>query len=408
MRQPTCSWDKAVDSAMRVQGLNERILCVDDNENVLASYQRCLRDHFKVDVAINAPSALRLLNTNGPYAVVVSDMHMPSIDGIRLLTQVKKDHPQCVRIMLTGDTDQRIAIGAVNEGSIFRFLTKPCPPDVLMKALDDGVRQYRLQIAERDILDRTLGGCVGVLTDLLALTDPQTFARALHMRERIAVLAKYLDQGDAWEIETAAMLAPIGAATIPPGIMHKSRSGALLTSDEKRMLARVPAIGHKLLASIPRLEGIARIILYQNKQFDGSGFPNDEVAGTSIPVGARLLRVVHDLSHYEAGGVPTAKAISQLVALQGYYDPDILTAASQCLPELLDTHEHAVRQRIVMVQDLRIGHVLRSDIRTKDGMLLLTAGHAISATLLERLRNSASVQEILASITVDEPVTMGS
>jgi response regulator RpfG family c-di-GMP phosphodiesterase len=386
--------------------MNERILCVDDNENVLATYQRSLRNLYQVDIAINASSALRLLNHNGPYAVIVSDMHMPSIDGIRLLTQAKKDHPQCVRIMLTGDADQRTAIGAVNEGSIFRFLTKPCPPEILMIALEDGVRQYRLQIAERDILDRTLGGCVGVLTDLLSLTDPQSFARALHMRERIAVLAKYIGQGDIWEIETAAMLAPIGAATIPPGILHKSRSGAPLNGDEKRMLARVPAIGHKLLASIPRLEGIARIILYQNKQFDGSGFPNDEVAGTDIPVGARLLRVVNDLSHYEAGGVPTTQAIPLLVALQGYYDPGILAAASQCLPDLSDSHEHAVRQRIVTVHDLRIGHVLRSDILTRDGTLLLRAGNALSATLLERLMNSASVNEILASISVDEPETM--
>jgi response regulator RpfG family c-di-GMP phosphodiesterase len=384
--------------------MQERILFVDDDESILKAFERSLRKNFTVDSAINAQSAMQLLNNNGPYAVVISDMRMPSIDGIRLLTQVKIDHPECVAIMLTGDGDQRTAIKAVNEGSIFRFLTKPCPPDLLMKALNDGVRQYRLQIAERDFLDRTLGGCVQVLTDLLSLADPQTFARARDMRERIRVLAKQLGEGDTWEIETAAMLAPIGVATLPPGVLHKSRSGTELNEGEKSMIARVPAIGHKLLSTIPRLEGVARIILYQNKQFDGSGFPKDDVAGTNIPVGARLLRVVNDLSHYEMGGVPTVQAISKLESLPGYYDPDILAAAALCLPGLAETRSHAVCIRQVQVRDLRIGHVLRSDILTRDGKLLLAEGHAISATLLERLLNSSRVNDVTDPIMVDEPI----
>jgi response regulator RpfG family c-di-GMP phosphodiesterase len=397
-----------LDAVNKSNFLNERILCVDDDENALAAYQRTLRKHYTVDIAINAQSAMNLLNRSGPYAVVVSDMHMPSIDGIRLLSHIKIDHHESIGVMLTGDGDQSTAIQAVNDGSVFRFLTKPCPPDILIKAIDDAVRQYRLQIAERDVLNRTLGGCIQVLTDLLSFSDPQTFARVRHMRERIQVLTQNLGQGDAWEIETAAILAPIGAATIPSEILHKCRTGQELNTNERGMLTRVPGTGHKLLASIPRLEGVARIILYQNKQFDGSGFPPDDVAGTDIPIGARLLRVVNDLSHYEESGVPTTQAITQLSSLPGYYDPDILTAAATCLPGLSGTREHAVRQRSVSVRDLRIGHVLRSDICTRDGKLLLPAGHALSATLLERLSNSARVNEVIEPIAVDEPIAQDS
>lgn len=70
--------------------------------------------------------------------------------------------------MLTGNSDQQTAIDAVNEGNIFRFLTKPCPPEMLAGALHAGIRQYQLVTAEKELLEKTLRGSIKVLTDVLS------------------------------------------------------------------------------------------------------------------------------------------------------------------------------------------------------------------------------------------------
>src|ERR1700744_2345082 len=113
----------------------EKILMVDDESNVLTAYEHLMHKEFKIDTAVGGAAALRTLATNGPYAVVVSDMRMPEMDGVQLLAKIKELSPDTVRIMLTGYADLQSAIGAVNEGSIFRFLTKPCEKETLAKTL---------------------------------------------------------------------------------------------------------------------------------------------------------------------------------------------------------------------------------------------------------------------------------
>jgi len=106
-----------------------KILCVDDEPNVLKAYKRGLRSNFAIDIATSGGEALQFIESRGPYAVIVSDMRMPQMNGIELLNTVKQCAPDTVRIMLTGNADQQTAIDAVNPGEIFRFLNKPCQPE---------------------------------------------------------------------------------------------------------------------------------------------------------------------------------------------------------------------------------------------------------------------------------------
>src|ERR1700733_8122058 len=103
--------------------MSNRILCVDDDINILEGYQRALRKEFDITTAPGGEEALVKIRDEGPFAVVVSDMRMPGMDGIQLLTRIKQVAPESVRIMLTGNADQQTAMNAVNEGNIFRFLT---------------------------------------------------------------------------------------------------------------------------------------------------------------------------------------------------------------------------------------------------------------------------------------------
>jgi len=109
--------------------MSEKILFVDDEKFVLDTFRRNLRKHFEIETAEGSMAAFDQLERNGPFAVVVSDLKMPKMNGVEFLSMVKTRYPDSIRIMLTGQGDLNTAVAAVNQGSIFRFLTKPCSPD---------------------------------------------------------------------------------------------------------------------------------------------------------------------------------------------------------------------------------------------------------------------------------------
>ena len=131
----------------------EKILIVDDDEKMLDAYRRHLKKSFDADVAKDGDLAMTLVGRNGPYAVIISDFRMPGMDGIEFLSRVREAAADSVRMMLTGYADLDIVMEAVNEGYIFRFLTKPCKPEDLHAALEAGVRQYQLIQKERELAE---------------------------------------------------------------------------------------------------------------------------------------------------------------------------------------------------------------------------------------------------------------
>jgi DNA-binding NtrC family response regulator len=150
----------------------EKILLVDDDNSVLDGYRRSLCREFSLETALGGEQALQFAADNGPYAVVVSDMRMPGMDGIQLLSRIKTLAPDTIRVMLTGNADMDTAIHAINEGSIFRFLNKPCSKEVMAKTLTAALVQYRLFNSEKQLLEQTLSGSMQVLTEVLSLSTP--------------------------------------------------------------------------------------------------------------------------------------------------------------------------------------------------------------------------------------------
>src|SRR5438876_3981097 len=102
--------------------MSKKILCVDDEPNILQAYQRSLRKQFAIDTALGGAQALELIASQGPYAVIVADMQMPGMNGIEFLIQAAQKTPDTVRIMLTGNADQKTAVEAGNKGHVFQFL----------------------------------------------------------------------------------------------------------------------------------------------------------------------------------------------------------------------------------------------------------------------------------------------
>ncbi len=383
--------------------MTTKILCVDDDANILAAFQRNLRKQFTLEIALSGEEALAALNAKGPYAVLVADMQMPGMNGVQLLTRAGEQWPDTVRVMLTGNADRDTAIEAVNQGHIFRFLTKPCPPERLAVTLAAGLQQYRLVTAERELLEKTLSGSVRLLTDLLSVTDPTSFGQGQALKEYVRAFARELKISQTWDLEVAALLCRIGCVTIPAPLLAKAREGGAVTACEAELLARVPEIGARLLANIPRLETVSRIVLYQDKHYDGSGFPSDHVAGQDLPIGARILKVLADLSGLEASGRPRFKALEEMHQRRGWYDPTVLEAAFVCFDVSLPEGEHPrSKERSLRANELRVGQQFLTEVRTTDGMLIVTAGTTISPVLLERLHNFASVTGLQEPLHVCE------
>ncbi len=131
-----------------------KVLFVDDEPLVLDALRRMLRDKFHTYTADSGEKGLAAIEENGPFAVVISDMRMPGMNGAEFLARIRKDAPDTVRMLLTGFTDLDAAIAAVNEGNIFRFLTKPCKKDELVGAINLGLTQYRSTLAGKGSVKR--------------------------------------------------------------------------------------------------------------------------------------------------------------------------------------------------------------------------------------------------------------
>ncbi|MCD4691554.1 MAG: response regulator, partial [Calditrichales bacterium] len=282
--------------------MSTKILFVDDEQHVLSSHRRTFRKKYDVVTAMGGEIALETIETKGPFPVVVSDMQMPGMNGVQLLSKIRKIAPDTIRIMLTGNADLNTAMEAVNEGNVYRFLTKPCHPEQLAKIIDSGVRQYQLIKAEQELLNKTLKGSIKVLIDILSIIDQQSFSRTLKLRDYIRKLCKARIISSSWELDISALLSQIGQVTIPSGVISKIHKNEEISDVEKNMLDRVPQVGHDLLANIPRLENISKIILYQNKLFNGQGLPNDSVKGIDIPLGSRIIKILSDFLQIEESG----------------------------------------------------------------------------------------------------------
>ena len=390
--------------------MTNKVLFVDDDANILASFRRRLGRRFDVATVLGGAQGLEVLENEGPVAVVVSDQRMPNMDGVEFLGEVRKRAPDTVRMMLTGNTDVTTAIKAVNEGHIFRFFTKPCPPEEMEVAIEAGLKQYNLVRAERELLEQTLAGSVKVLTDVLSLVNPEAFKKTRLLRGWVREVAGKLELPNVWELDVAAMLSPIGLITLPPEIYGKVRDGVKLSKVDSEIYERTPEIARNLISNIPRMKNLSEMIYYQDKGFDGSGFPDDWTAGKDIPLGGRLLKVLIDLA--ALGDDPDHAAFAKLQENAQLYDPELMRVVQSCFLDAKAPKDDASQEEIVKVSvaDLRPGSRLVSNIETTNGILVLAAGNEIPQAEIELLRNfrkSRKLKEPLHVIQPEEPAETG-
>jgi response regulator RpfG family c-di-GMP phosphodiesterase len=379
----------------------ERILLVDDERNITEAIRRSLHGQFCLETFSDPEEALTAIRERGPYAVVVSDLQMPVIDGIRLLAQVKEHSPDTVRMMLTGKADLEAAIAAVNEGAIFRFLTKPCPFETLAKALRAALDQYRLVMAEHELLEQTLTGSIEVLTDILAIIHPTAFSRSYRLRRYVRHMVDQLGVASGWQFETAAMLSQIGCVTLPLGTLDKLFSGEALSEDEARLFSLHPEVARTLLIKIPRLDAVAEMIRLQQAPYGNA--PPDSERQATIELGAQMLRLASDFDQLIARGLSREEALGDIRRRIESYNPRLVVAL-----EAMKTPQDLMESRSCALGELRPPMVVEEDIRARNGFLLIARGEQITYPGLERLRTVAAEVGVVEPIRVLVPKQPGS
>ena len=370
-------------------GKQARVLLVDDEPRVLEGIALSLRRRYAIETASTGAAALEILAQRPGVAVVISDMRMPAMDGKMFLNQARKVSPDTVRLVLTGQTDLATAMAAVNEGQVFRFMTKPCPPAVLLPVIEAAVEQHRLLTSERVLIEQTLRGAIKALTDVLSLANPAAFGRGTRVARSVGEMAAALDMPERWSLEVAALLSQLGFMTLPVELAERVHHGHALTDEETELVLKLPNVAEKILADIPRLELVRRILVACVRPVKRLVMGADEKSRFMLRA-SHMLRIAMDYDDLINKGQSPEQALASLTA-RTFFDPDVLGALTAA--KTAGTHE--AEERHVALAALRPGMIAAEDIKMTTGTLLVARGFEITAGFVERAKSfrPGTVQE---------------
>ncbi len=379
----------------------ESVLFVDDDPHILDALRRQFRNSFRIATATGPEQGLAAIADRGPFAVVVSDLRMPGMNGIQFLAAVRAQAPDTVRVMLTGQADMADAIAAVNQGAIFRFLLKPSNAIILGKVIESALEQHRLLVAERQLTQQTLLGCVGVLAEVLSIVEPVAFSRTNRILRYVRELAAMLKLENSWQVEAAAMLSQIGWISIPSEIAGKVAANQPLSAEESRCFRAHPAAAARLIERIPRLETVAKIIQAQLGPPPGSGaVPGLEELRGPLSLGAAVLQAAIEFDDRRGCGLSHAEALADMRLRKDRYPPEIVSAMAR-----VEQVESSDPVQNIPLKRLAPGMVLEQDICGRNGMCLIGRGQQMTPALLQRLRGFSHTMDTDVAVAVRMPRT---
>ncbi len=362
--------------------MGDKILLVDDEPAFLTGYKLILPETLEADTAVGGERGLAAIRDHGPYAVVVSDMRMPGMNGVQFLAQVRQAAPDTVRIMLTGYSDVSAAMDAVNQGNIFRFLAKPCEQEVLSNAITSGLVQYRLVTSEKDLLENTLMGSIKVLTDVLSAVSPEAFGKSIRITRYVRHLVTKFHLPSSWCFEAAAMLSQLGCIMLDPELIQAAYVGTHLSAENRVRFEAHPGVAREFLANVRRLEPVAWMISQQliretpQKPPQLSKFPAE-----LLSIGAKMLKVAVAFDNLRMKGLSNEEALLRL-RYRSEFDRELVDALADMKGE-----ESQMELRKVPISTLTVGMILQQDVRNHGGVLLVAKGQEVTRPLLVRLEH---------------------
>jgi response regulator RpfG family c-di-GMP phosphodiesterase len=381
---------------------NPQVLVVEDEGIIAADIQDRLQS-LGYDVPTTVTSgeeALEKIPILAPDLVLMDIVLQGQMDGVEAAAEIRKRFEIPV-VFLTAHADE----GTLKRAKItepFAYIIKPFEERELQTALEMALHKHKMERErakllndEHELLEKTLESTVKVLGKILSVVEPQSYEFGQKLKDYMHVCVEFLKLDQAWDLEVAAALARIGYVTIPAILIQKMRAGMALVPAERDILAHLPEAGRNILNNFSRLESVARMIYYQNKNFDGTGFPQDSIGGVNIPLGGRLLKILSDLITLESEGASKARALDRLATTSGVYDLKLLQDVTGALAS------GPKKGRPIPLKDLCVGQILVEAIETPDGTLILNAGNAISPWMLKKLNNFVQLSGIKEPIYVE-------
>lgn len=401
------------------------ILCVDDEANILAALRRLFRPlGYRVLVAESGATALAVLEAEqGAVDLVISDMRMPVMDGARFLVEVRRRWPDIVRILLTGYADIESTIAAINDGQIYRYISKPWNDSEVMLTVREALERQSLlrekarlealtarQNEELRVLNAGLEEKVRERTEELRLaherlkrnffTSIQVFANLIELRggnvaghsRRVADLARKIaaemgmDGRQCNDVFLAGLLHDIGKIGLPDGLLAKPSTK--MNGEELGLWRKHPAKGEQALMALEELRSAARLIRSHHERYDGQGYP-DGLAGLAIPPGARILALANEYDSHLQGtltGTRLHEDDAKQAIVQGRgkrYDPEVVDAFLRVVGA---PAEPPVDEIAVSSRDLEPGMFLARDLISREGILLLATDYMLDENLIRQIR----------------------
>lgn len=412
------------------------LLFVDDEPSILSSLRRLFRPlGYRI---LTAESGLEGLEVLGRETVdlVVSDMRMPNMDGAKFLKEVRARWPQIVRLLLTGYADMASTIDAINQGEIFRYISKPWNDEEIVSTVRDALENKRLA-AENARLTELTRRQNEELKELNAGLEEKVAARTEEVRQTMSFLDKAhqdlkqgfmatvrvfsglielrgsklaghsrrvaehargvaqrmgLAEAESQDILMAALLHDIGKIGLSDELLNRAFNS--LPPDTRSKVMKHAVIGQMAILGIDQLKGVALLIRHHHECFDGSGYP-DQLVGLAIPLGARILAVVNDYDALLMGllvnrVLKPAEALAFLLDNRGKrYDPQVVDVFAGLLKETIQDEVIEVATR---PGSAKLGSVLTRDLMHKDGYMLLAKGQTFDASIQEQLVRLESIE----------------
>ena len=359
------------------------VLVVDDEEHVRIALGRALQMDYSILLAEDGNEALDLLARH-EVSVILSDMRMPGLDGAGLFERAKQIAPTSVRVLLTGYADIESATRSINEGSVYRFLSKPIHPQEIRRVISQAIEQHELLIAEQLLLKNTLKGAIEVLSQVLEIVNPVAFGRASRIRKVVKHMVGELPIPDAWKVETAALLSQLGCVALPPDLLERVYGSSLLTAEETERFSTHPEIAASLLARVPRLEEVSEIV---GRHLTILQEPVPKNGRTGIALAAEILRVADQYDRLVNSGMGHGAAKSSVGTDISSLSPGVFDAL-QTLPA--PSRGEAVLS--ITLKELVPGMVFLDDVKEAGGMLILAAGHVATSVSVNRLKEMGTTR----------------
>ncbi len=387
--------------------------------DVLMAYGRNLRSKFDITTADSGENAVRILRSDNSFAAIVTDFNMPAMNGVELLQHAREITPDTTRILITGYADLNTSINAVNQGNVYRFLTKPIPTADLIRNIEEAVEYNRLLNAEKELLDKTLKGTIRALADILAFTNPTIFKQKRDELKLARKTAEYLGIKNLWEIEIALMLAPIGAVAVPDTVMEKKLSGKILSESEAQIYNSIPTVGSSIISKIPRLEKVSQIVMYQFHDFPSETDNKIQDQEFDIRTLANLIRSVNEITALLRKNTPPIDALHLLQESKSF-SPDVLRALEKAVIDLKNevfvaSASDKLKKSYAQgdsapapagvpfqcnISELQSGWILLEPIKDFTGKVILNKGYEITDIIKQKLINLTRVTMISEPIKV--------